>query len=139
MIALDTNVVSELLRSDPNPCVSAWFARHGEGELHLPEPARAELLLGLACLPPGRRRDALVRRAKDFLSRAFGHRFLPFDGAASLAYADIASAARRAGRPLAVADAMIAATALSRGATLAARDAALLATVGLAAVNPWGA
>jgi len=51
----------------------------------------------------------------------------------------IAAARRRAGRPIAVFDALIAATARANGAAVATRDAGGFVDCGLDIIDPWSA
>ena len=60
MIILDTNVVSELLRSTPSPAVEAWLAAQDGGTVFFTAIGEAELRLGVAILPAGRRRTSLA-------------------------------------------------------------------------------
>lgn len=70
----------------------------------------------------------------------FADRILPFDSAASIDYARIASARERAGAPISAADAVIAATAASAGATsLATRNVSDFVAVGPTFIDPWSA
>jgi len=64
-------------------------------------------------------------------------RILPFDSASAREYAPIMAARRRAGRPMAEADAQIAAIARSRGAEIATRDIADFADCGITVLSPW--
>jgi predicted nucleic acid-binding protein len=72
-------------------------------------------------------------------SEELAGRVLPFDSAAAREYAQIAAARRRAGRPIAEADAQIAAIARSRDAAVATRNSAGFADCGLMVINPWEA
>ena len=47
MIALDTNVASELMNGEPNPCVSAWFLQQPRHTLYAPSVVMGELLHGV--------------------------------------------------------------------------------------------
>lgn len=136
MIALDTNVVSELMRDVPHPAVLAWLDTQRSSELYLPSVAMAELLFGVEDLPQGKRRMALERTLGTWLEM-FAGRVLPLDEAAAYAYAKRAVAARRAGRPLPVADGYIAAIAAAHGARVATRDVRPYQSAGVEAVNPW--
>ena len=60
MILLDTNVLSELTNTEPEPRVVAWLAAN-EPLLALPPIALAEVRYGIARLPGGRRRSSLLR------------------------------------------------------------------------------
>lgn len=136
MIALDTNVVSELMRDEPHPAVLAWFDRQRRSSLHLPSVVVAELVFGVEDLPQGKRRAALGRALQRWL-RMFAGQVLPLDEMAAYAYGKKAAAARRAGRALPVADGYIAAIAAAHGARVATRDVRPYLDAGVEAVNPW--
>ena len=69
----------------------------------------------------------------------FAGRVLPFDSEAAIAYADVFSARRRAGRPTATADVMIAAIARTKGASVVTRDIGDFEDCGVALIDPWKA
>ncbi len=104
MIVLDTNVLSELVKPDPDASVLAWVARQRRVELCTTAVNEAELAYGLALLPKGRRRDALTQAVARLLGEGLGGRVLAFDRAAATIYGDVASRRRGAGRPIATAD-----------------------------------
>ena len=137
MHVLDTNVVSELIRPTPASTVAAWIAEQDTEELFLTAVSEAELLYGVAIMPPGRRRNALEAAMTRWLEVGFGERILPFDSAAARAYAEIASSRRRAGRPIGEADCQIAAISRSRGAILVTRNGRDLEGTGIVVVDPW--
>ena len=60
----------------------------------------AELRLGLAVMPLGKRRDGLAKGLERMLETGFANRVLPFDSGAARVYAGIAAARRRMGRPI---------------------------------------
>ena len=60
MIVLDTNVLSELMRSQPPPVVVAWVAAQPRATLFTTSVRKAEILYGIAALPKGQRSAALV-------------------------------------------------------------------------------
>jgi predicted nucleic acid-binding protein len=137
MILLDTNVISELMREAPAPPVAAWAARQPTESLFVSTITEAELFYGIELLPEGRRRTAIAEAAEAMLSGVFTGRTLPFDSAAALAFAGIAAARRRAGRPMPHADAQIAAVAVSRGLAVATRNIADFEGCGVTLVDPW--
>lgn len=59
MIVLDTNVLSEAMKPAPAPAVASWMARQNAGDLFTSAVAEAEILLGIAILPDGRRKQDL--------------------------------------------------------------------------------
>jgi len=137
MIVLDTNVLSELMRSQPGAAVFAWVAAQPRAALYTTSVNKAEIFDGISVLPEGRRRSALAVAAEAMFIDDFAGRVLPFDEAAAVHYADIVAARRREGRPIEAFDAQIAATARVAGAELATRDVGDFAGCGLILVNPW--
>ena len=139
MIVLDTNVVSELMRPDPNPAVVDWVAAQAVPRLFLSTVTEAELRYGVEILPAGERRTRLLDEVEGMLSEDFAGRILPFDSAAAHAYALIAAARRAAGRPINHADCQIAAIARCRGASVATRDIAGFEGSGINLIDPGAA
>ncbi|MBV8471839.1 MAG: type II toxin-antitoxin system VapC family toxin [Hyphomicrobiales bacterium] len=137
MPLLDTNVVSELMKTAPDATVLAWVDALPRSELLVTSITQAELLYGVALLAPGRRRHDIARAVEAVFTDLFRQRVLPFDSAAASAYAVIATARRRAGRPISTFDAAIAAVARSRGAALATRNTADFEGCGVDLINPW--
>jgi predicted nucleic acid-binding protein len=137
MILLDTNVLSELMRREPDPIALAWIDSRPEHQLYVCAITRAEIELGIALLPEGRRKDGL-RAAAERMFAEFSGRCLAFDEAAAAHYGRLAAARSRAGRPITVEDAQIAAIALAGGMVLATRNNADFAGIdGLALVDPF--
>jgi predicted nucleic acid-binding protein len=136
MIILDTNVVSELMRSEPSPQVADWVRRRDRRELRMTSITLAEIRFGIARLPAGRRKQVLLDAADDTF-RDFDEQILPVDAAAAEQYAIIASSRERAGRPIAGFDALIAAVCRSRDAALATRNVHDFDGTGIEIVNPW--
>jgi toxin FitB len=97
----------------------------------------AELLFGIALLPPSRRRRLLESVVAQIIEDDFAGRILPFDSTAAREFADIAATRRRTGRPISEADGRIAAIARSRGAALATRNVTDFADCGLTIIDPW--
>ncbi|MDP1901436.1 MAG: type II toxin-antitoxin system VapC family toxin [Rubrivivax sp.] len=136
-ILLDTNVLSELLRAEPEPLVLAWFAQQPSETLFVSAVAQAEMMLGARLLPAGKRRTALEAAVGAMFEEDFSGRILPFDSAAVPAYVDIISKRRAAGQPISQFDAQIAAIARHQGAKLATRNVSDFEGCGVALVNPW--
>ena len=135
MIVADTNVLSEPLRSVPDPRVLAWLADQG-GEIALTSITVGELLYGAQRLAPGRRRDQLLS-AIDALVSASGDRLLAYDAAAARQYADVRARREAAGHSVSVEDTMIAAICLAGGHALATRNTRDFADAGIVLHDPW--
>ena len=137
MFVLDTNVVSELMGPAPDPAIASWVADRATSSLFLTAVTEAELHFGLAIMPSGKRRDGVAEGLERMLKTGFANRVLPFDSAAARAYAGIAAARRRRGRPIAQADCQIAAIALARGMVVVTRNVRDFEDTGIEIVNPW--
>ena len=137
MILLDTNVMSEVMRSAPSQSVLTWLNEQDAAALFVSTVTIAEIEYGLRVLPDGKRRRGLRNRFEQFLARAFVGRIHDFDQPAARSYGDIMGNRREIGRPMSVPDGQIAAIACSRGLAVATRNVADFEDCGLTLVNPF--
>src|SRR5512136_850743 len=93
-ILLDTNVLSELMHSQPDQAVFDWFAERTGDVFYISAITQAEILLGISLLPAGKRRDALAAAADGMFSQDFAGRCLSFDARSAAAYAAVVSGRR---------------------------------------------
>ena len=137
MILLDTNVLTELMRPQPDPVVVAWV--NAQSSVAWANAiTQAEISLGIALLPDGKRRDAFAAAARQMFEEDFAARCLPFDSLAAEHFAHLVAERRRIGRPITTQDAQIAAIALANDMPLATRNTDdFKAIPGLALVDPW--
>ncbi|MGH3447598.1 MAG: type II toxin-antitoxin system VapC family toxin [Nocardioidaceae bacterium] len=134
MIVIDTNIISEMMRDEPDPKVITWIDT--VGRLHATAVTLAEIDYGVARLPEGRRKDRLKATAARVFAD-FDDVILPFDARAARRYAGIVASRESAGRPIATADAQIAAICASREAMLATRNTGDFEATGISMLNPW--
>ena len=139
MIVLDTNVVSELMKSSPDESVVGWATGEPATSLYTTSITLAEILHGILLLPSGKRRAGLEAAAEAMFHEDFAGRVLAFGADAARSYARIAADRRRAGRPIAHFDAQIAAIAHSAGAAIATRNVTDYEGCGVKLINPWDA
>lgn len=137
MIILDTNVLSELMRPDPNSAVVAWIGKQSTGELLTTTITEGEILYGIELLARGKRRERLLAAAGAMFNDDLSGQVLPFDSAAARAFAKIAAHRRSLGKPISHADAQIAAIAQVRRARVATRDTSDFEGCGIEVVDPW--
>lgn len=138
MNLLDTNVLSEFMRPQPAEAVTVWLDRLSPDQVWTCAISRAEIALGLALMPAGKRQVALAQAAQAMFEEDFAGRCLPFDERAALYYAAIVAQRTRAGRPISTEDAQIAAIALANNLTLATRNVPDFERIdGLQIINPW--
>lgn len=137
MIVLDTNVISELMRDNPNQMVVDWFDAQPINSLSITAITEAEILTGIALLHDGRRKNHLLEFADYIFTSLFNGRVLVFDCNAAYAYADIFAQRQSIGRPISQSDCQIAAIARSHNATIATRNIADFEEIEVDLIDPW--
>lgn len=137
MILLDTNVISELWKMQPNQEVLTWMDAQSVDTLFMSVVTVAELRYGIATMAKGKRRTIYHDRFEKGVLSIFQGRVLAFDLAASQAYADLMTQARSRGKAIAMADGYIAATAATHNLIVATRDVTPFEAAGLNVINPW--
>jgi predicted nucleic acid-binding protein len=138
MILLDTNVVSEAMKPEPDPAVRNWLDEQAAETLYLSSITIAELMFGIGALPKGKRKDKLTA-ALDGVLQVFADRILPFDTSAARRYGDLAVRSRAVGKGFPTPDGYIAAIAASHNFSVASRDTSAFMAAGLTVIDPWTA
>ena len=131
---LDTNVISELTRDDPDSRVVRFL--DDEGDLWLSSVVVYEMEYGLATLSQGRR-AARLRALQANILAAFAGRLLALDQSGARWAAELRAQARHVGRIVDVGDALIAGTARAHGLAIATRNVRDFQGMGIDIVNPW--
>ncbi len=108
MIILDTHVLAELMRENPDSRVASWILQIETKNLALTVVAIAEILRGIERLPKGKRRQRLEHHFKKFLQKGFSGRIYLFDEAAVYLHRGIAACREKAGLSVDPVDLMIA-------------------------------
>lgn len=139
MIILDTNVLSALMRKVPDAAVVGWLDQEPAESIWITSVTLFEARLGLALLPEGKRRAALVSTFARLLEEDLGNRVLDFDTGAAIEAAELAAQRQRAGRPVDIRDTQIAGIALARHAALATRNTRHFADLKIKVIDPWHA
>ncbi|MGY6554572.1 MAG: PIN domain-containing protein [Wenzhouxiangella sp.] len=137
MIILDTNLISEPLRPNPESRVVAWIDAQPAETLYLTTITAAELRAGVALLPAGKRRSSLQDSLEQAILPLVAERTLPFDLACTAAYAKLVATTRKTGQTIASADAFIAAIALTFNFVVASRDVRPFMAAGAKVIDPW--
>jgi toxin FitB len=134
---LDTNVVSEIRRLEPDPRVIAWLAGLEYRSGYLSVVSISEIRFGIERAPPGKRRQLLEHWLEHEIAVDFGARLLPIDEEVAERCGVIRGRALSGGRPMGVMDAFIAATADVHGLTLVTRNVRDFEIWGGPILNPW--
>ena len=138
MILLDTNVISELVKTEPDRAVVSYVDGLAPEVVFTAAVCEAEIRYGLARMAHGRRRDGLIVRIATFFEIGFPDQILRFDSGCAAIYGDIRHAREAAGKPITVEDAMIAATARAYGVrAIATRNTKDFMDCGVTLIDPW--
>jgi len=137
VILLDTNVLSEMIRREPDEGVMRWLDSLDAAVVATTAITAAEMLYGVARLPTGRRKERLGEAIRGLIEEDLDGRVEPFDATAATHYADLLSSRETVGRPISIADAQIAAICRKLGATLATRNTSDFEDTGIELLDPW--
>ena len=139
MIILDTNVLSALMRTEPEDQVVRWLDRQPAESVWTTSITVFEARFGIALLPQGRRRRTLEQSFARLLQEDLENRILDFDSSAAGEAATLAAARQKAGRAIDFRDTQIAGIALSRHASIATRNVRHFQGLKISVVDPWKA
>jgi predicted nucleic acid-binding protein len=137
VIVLDTNVLSALMRTNPDTVVVDWLDRQPADSVWVTSITVFEARFGLASLPKGRRRNALERAFDRVLTEDLSSRVLTLDEMAAATAAQIAAGRQRAGRIVDLRDTLIAGIAEAHRATIATRNTRHFEGLDVPVVDPW--
>ncbi|MGQ0734280.1 MAG: type II toxin-antitoxin system VapC family toxin [Acidobacteriota bacterium] len=139
MIILDTNVLSALMRTNPDAPVVRWLDRQPADSIWITSVTVFEVLFGLAVLPRGRKQIALEAAFEKVLDEDLENRILDFDRAAAAEPSRLAANRQTAGRSADLRDTLIAGIAQARHATIATRNTRHFEGLDVPVVDPWTA
>jgi len=131
---IDTNVISELRRRQPEPRVVQWFERKPAGLLYLSVWSLGEIRRRVEKLEAGGRQQALRTWLEQDLPAFFSGRLLPIDAAVAHRWGRLQA---EMGRPLTAIDSLLAATALEHRLVLITRNLKDLLGLPVVVANPW--
>jgi len=134
---LDTNVISELVKSNPDSGVTQWIEATDEGLMYLSVLTLGEIRKGITSLPEAKRRIAFEAWLDRDLVLRFSGRILPIDQAIADRWGRLARSPAARKSPLPVIDGLLAATALQYDLIFVTRDTRHLATTRTAFFDPW--
>jgi len=137
MIVLDTDVISEILKLQPDEGFVRNMRQMEIGEAFVTSISFAEMRAGVELLPAGEKRDLLDLRVNLVFERDFAGRMLDFSPAAAFEFGEIAGWLGPAIFTDMLMDAQIAAIARARGATVATRNIKHFKLFEVPLVNPW--
>ena len=137
MFLIDTNVISETLKSRPDVKVIDWLGDQRPADLFLASMSLGELVRGVRRAKDKTKRERFERWIDYDLAARFDGRILPFDREAAVIWGEIMGDGDRLGRPKPMADAQIAAVARRHNLIVATRNARDFRDMNVAILDPW--
>lgn len=137
MLILDTNVISELMRSEPDQIFLQWFDAQDARRFTTTSINWAELKVGIQRLPEGKRKTGLALVLEEIHARVMRNGILAFDQAVAESWAQLVADLEARGQPIGFADSQIAAIALMHGHSVVTRDVKPFIAAGVTVINPW--
>lgn len=117
---IDTNIISELAKPQPDSNVISWIQDHTE-DVMITSISLEEFYYGVLLMPDGKRKRG-IKRTIDGIVQDCADRTLSFDSFCGYLCAKARSQARRAGHTGTIEDFMIASICLRHNATLVTRN-----------------
>lgn len=135
---LDTCVLSECVKKQPNPLISQWMNQQLPAQLFLSSITIAELRKGIYKIEFSQ--PERYKKLQDWLQTIelkFHLRILPINNAVLNTWAKISAEAELQGKKLAVMDSLIAATTLESNLILVTRNISDFEYTNVPLINPW--
>jgi len=137
VIILDTNVISEFMRDEPDPAVVAWLDGQPRASVWTSSINVFEIRSGLLAMPAGKRQAARIRAFEYLLKETIQGRIAAFDFAAAQSASELEAEGQKKGWPREARDTMIAGIVVASNAKLATRNAKHFEDIAGSVVNPW--
>ena len=134
---LDTNVLSEASKPQPDDAVKTWLHNVDEDILFVSAISLAELRFGIERLPMGARRDSLELWFRESLVERLRPRLLVVDSAVAAEWGTLQAQTMAQGRRMNAMDCFLAATARVHQLIMVTRNTDHFSAVGCELFNPW--
>jgi predicted nucleic acid-binding protein len=134
---LDTNVVSEWVKPQPNAGVVRWLYETDEDSFFLSVITLAELRFGVERLTPSVRKNLLDEWLREELAGRFEGRILAVDEAVADMWGQVQAGREADGRRMNSMDCFLAATARVHKLTLVTRNRRDFSGSGCELIDPW--
>ena len=134
---LDTCVISEIVRKQPERKVVQWLESIDQDNLFLSVITIGEIEKGVAKLSDSIRKKKISEWLNEDLLIRFQKRILPLDIKVIIIWGRLLALLEQKGRNLPAIDSLIAATAISHELILVTRNTADFKSTGVEIFNPW--
>ncbi|MCK5330926.1 MAG: type II toxin-antitoxin system VapC family toxin [Candidatus Marinimicrobia bacterium] len=134
---LDTCVISELIKKNPDPNVLRWITEVEETSLYLSVLTFGEIHKGIEKLPQSKKKAQLHKWVNSNLRERFKNRIINFDLVVATKWGEIQGQAELAGKPMSLIDGLISATGIAYDLIVVTRNTKDMEQSGVSLVNPW--
>jgi predicted nucleic acid-binding protein len=134
---LDTCVLSEFTRRQPEQKVIRWMDSIDEEKLFISVITVGEIQHGIERLPESHRKTELLMWMNNGLIKRFGERILSLDTSTLFLWGSLTARMESSGQPVGVMDSLIIATALQNNLIIATRNVTDFLPCGVPVINPW--
>lgn len=134
---LDTNIISELINSNPNPKVLNFLNTLKEKDIYLSSITIGEIYFGIQKLPHGKKQKKLLTWVKDQLLPRFHNKVIDIDTDVMLHWAVLTNILKTKGTPLPIMDSLIGASCLAKKFTLVTRNEKDFTNIDIEIINPF--
>ncbi len=134
---LDTCVVSELIKNNPDQRVVAWITCKEESSLFLSVLTFGEIHKGIEKMPISKKKKLLHNWVKVELRERFENRIIDFNLEVATTWGKIQAFSESQGKAMPTIDGQIAATGLTHHLTVVTRNISDMEISGVELYNPW--
>jgi len=134
---LDTCVISELIKRNPNKNVLRWLESQAEEDLYLSVLTFGEIQKGIEKAPDKIRKKKLQAWLEEDLRERFEGKIIPIDLNVAIKWGEIQGITEKEGKTMPSIDGLIAISALAYGCIVVTRNTSDMKNSTVDLVNPW--
>lgn len=134
---LDTCVISELIRPQPDENVVSWVQNQDENSLYLSVLTFGEIEKGIEKATDATRKKRLRLWVEDDLKKRFEGRILPIDLKICIKWGECQALSEQSGRPMPVIDGLIATSGAVHNCIVVTRNISDMQQSSAELLNPW--
>jgi len=134
---LDTCVISELIKPQPNQSVVEWLNSQNEEDIYLSVLTIGEIQKGIAKLPDSIRKDNLQNWLDNDLQQRFYGKIFDINYEVASTWGKIQGKAEKEGKKMSVIDSLIATTGIFFDCVIVTRNVSDIDVSGCEILNPW--
>jgi toxin FitB len=135
---IDTCVISELIKKDPDKQVVSFINKQKEENIYLSVLTIGEIFKGISKLDDGDKKKSLNKWVNKDLLKRFENRIIDIDYNISAKWGEISGRLERKGSRPSVIDSLLASTCIVYEFVLVTRNIKDIKKLGCKYINPWG-